>query len=61
MFFYLDAFKSQIKKIQDKFRYQILLRVKLSHADEIENEVFTKVNELVKGNVFIEINPQNLS
>ena len=58
---YLDAMKSPIKKIQDKFRYQILLRVKLSHADEIENEVFDKVNRLVKGNVFIEINPQNLS
>lgn len=58
---YLDAMKSPIKKIQDKFRYQILLRVKLDHADEIENEMFEKVNKLVKGNVFIEINPQNLS
>lgn len=58
---YLDAMKSPIKKIQDKYRYQIMLRVKLGHADEIENEVYNRVDKNVKSNVFIEINPQNLS
>ncbi len=58
---YLDAMKSPIKKIQDRYRYQIMLRVKLDRADEIENEVFEKVDKLTKSNVFVEINPQSLS
>ncbi len=58
---YLDAMKSPIKKIQDKYRYQIMLRVKLEKADQIENEVFELVKNNTKNNVFIEINPQSLS
>lgn len=58
---YLDAMKAPIKKIQNKYRYQILLRVKLEQADQIEEEVFGVANKIVKNNVFIEINPTNMS
>lgn len=58
---YLDAMKSPIKRIQDKYRYQIMMRLKLDKADEIEDRVFSIVDGLAKTSVFFEINPQNLS
>ena len=58
---YLDAMKAPIKKIQNKFRYQILLRTKLDKADEIEEKVFEVANKIVKNNVFLEVNPTNMS
>lgn len=58
---YLDAMKSPIKRIQDKYRYQIMMRLKLNKADEIENEVFKIVDRASKTSVFFEVNPQNLS
>ena len=58
---YLDAMKSPIKRIQDKFRYQIMIRMKLDHADEIERKAFEIVDKASKTSVFFEVNPQNLS
>lgn len=58
---YLDAMKSPIKRIQDKYRYQILMRLKNECADKIEDEVYKIVSQVSKASVFIEINPQNLS
>ena len=58
---YLDAMKSPIKRIQDKYRYQIMLRLNLESADEIEQKIFEIVDKNVKNSVFFEINPQNLS
>lgn len=58
---YLDAMKSPIKRIQDKYRYQIMMRFKLPKADEIENDVFEIVDKSSKTSVFFEVNPQNLS
>ena len=58
---YLDAMKSPIKRIQDKYRYQIMMRLKLENADKIEEEVFNIVDKNSKTSVFFEINPQNLS
>lgn len=58
---YLDAMKSPIKRIQNKFRYQILMRVKLEKADEIEEKVFDIANKTSKNGVFLEINPTNMS
>ena len=60
-FVYLDAMKSPIKRIQDKFRYQIMMRLKMQYADLIEDEVFKIINKSSKENVYFEINPQNLS
>ena len=58
---YLDAMKSPIKRIQNKYRYQIMMRLKLDKADEIEERVFEIVDNASKTSVFFEINPQNLS
>lgn len=58
---YLDAMKAPIKRIQDKYRYQIMMRLKLEKADEIENKVFEIVDKNAKEGAFFEINPQNLS
>ncbi len=58
---YLDAMKSPIKRVQDKYRYQIMMRLKLEKADEIEEECFNIVNSAAKTSVFFEVNPQNLS
>ncbi len=58
---YLDAMKSPIKRIQDKYRYQIMMRLKLDHADEIEARAFEIVDRASKTSVFFEVNPQNLS
>lgn len=58
---YMDAMKSPIKRIQDKYRYQIMLRFKLARADEIENDVFEIVDKTSKTSVFFEVNPTNLS
>lgn len=60
-FVYLDAMKAPLNKIKNKFRYQIMMRVKLSKADEIERKVFESVDEKCKSSVFFEINPNNLS
>lgn len=59
---YFDAMKSPIKKIMDKYRYQIMLRYKLKNADNIEKEIFEIVDKTAsKSSVFFEVNPQNLS
>ncbi len=58
---YMDAMKSPIKRMQNKFRYQILMRVRLEYADEIEKDLFEIVDKASKNSVFFEINPQNLS
>ena len=58
---YLDAMKSPIKRLQDKYRYQIMMRLNLSKADEIEKKIYEIVDKNVKNSVFFEINPQNLN
>lgn len=58
---YMDAMKSPIKRIQDKYRYQIMLRLNLEHADEIEQKIFEIVDKNTKNSVFFEINPLNLN
>ena len=58
---YLDVMKAPITKVQNKFRYQILMRVKLAVADKVENDAFEIVDTLSKNSVFFEINPTNMS
>ena len=58
---YLDAMKSPIKRLQDKYRYQIIMRLKLEKADEIEDEIFKIIDKNADISVFFEVNPQNLS
>ena len=58
---YLDAMKSPIKRLQDKYRYQILMRLENDCAQNVEEDVYKIVSKVSKTSVFFEINPQNLS
>ena len=61
--YYLEAMSSPVKRIQNKYRYQILMR----YNTTLHNEVIQKIYNLVDENkdkkisVFVEINQQNLS
>ena len=62
-FLYCEAMKSPLSRIQKKYRYQILLRFKLTH----EQQIIDKIYEILDGikmqgiQAFIEINPSNMS
>lgn len=60
-FVYLDAMKSPVKRIQNKFRYQILIR--LNKNSQILNKISDIVlqNQIKNVTMFLELNPQNLS
>ena len=62
-FVYLGVMKSPIGRIQNKFRLQVLMRIKPERADEITNELFNIADNMDKNKatIFVEINPQNLS
>lgn len=62
-FVYLGVMKSPIGRIQNKFRLQVLMRLKPKHSDEITDKLFSLADSIdTKGtSVFVEINPQNLS
>ena len=62
-FIYLEAMNSPIKRIQNKYRYQILMRYKLNAHQKIIKEIYSQVNEKKYKNIsiFVEINSQNLN
>ena len=63
-FIYLGAMKSPLGRIQNKFRYQILTRFNRNLHDDMVNfigDVVRKQRTPKNVNVFVEINPQNLS
>lgn len=60
-FIYMDAMKSPLKKLQNKYRYQVIIRLKKDRADEIEKEIFDCTLDAPKSSVFFEINPSNMS
>lgn len=62
-FVYLGVMKSPIGRIQNKFRLQILMRIKPEKEQEITDKLFELADSIKKSNVtiFVEINPQNLS
>ncbi len=61
-FRFFGCMKAPLKKLQNKFRYQILMRI-LPGRDDIINRVFTETDKYNNGAVsaYIEINPNNLS
>ena len=61
-FVYHDIMKSPINRIQNKFRYQILMRIKCNH-EEIIKEIYKIINMNYNKDVscFVEINPTNLN
>ena len=62
-FIYLGVMKSPIGRIQNKYRIQILLRIKPDNEDVITKRLFeiTEMNKQTGVSAFIEINPQSLS
>ena len=58
---YFSAMKSPVKRIQTKYRMQILMRIK-DNQDKITSKVYEIVDKyhLPKVSVFVEINPNNL-
>lgn len=62
-FYYLDAMKSPVGRIQRKFRYQILIRIDVKNQDELIKRIYEICDKQknAKVSVFVEINPQSLS
>lgn len=62
-FIYLGVCKSPIGRIQNKYRYQVLMRLRLDNFDKIMQRIFDLANKIKNPNVacFVEINPTNLS
>ena len=62
-FVFCNAMKCPKKRIQNKYRYQILMRFYSKNADEIISKIYN-ICDIVKKkdvSVFVENNPQNLS
>ena len=62
-FVYLGVMKSPIGRIKNKFRLQVLMRIKPEHEQIITDKLFELADNIEKNGttVFVEINPQNLS
>lgn len=62
-FIYINAMKCPVKKIQNKTRYQILMRIAKNNYTKIRNLIYNIDKNVKDKNVtsFVEINPQNLS
>lgn len=62
-FIYYDVMKSPISKIKNKYRYQILMRIKNSNKEKTINQIYNicdlNANNYVQ--TFVEINPSNLT
>ena len=55
--------RSPIKRIESRFRFQILMRIEVGKTDEITESVYAVINaNKTRGvSVFAEINPQSMS
>ncbi len=62
-FIYLGVMKSPMGRIQDKYRYQILMRIKNNNSDEIIKKIYEEVDQtkFKDVSIFVEINPTSLS
>ena len=62
-FVYLNVMKCPVKRIQNKFRYQILMRIAKKHYTNIRDLIYNIDRKLKQKDIisFVEINPQNLS
>ena len=60
-FVYLDAMKSPVGRVKNKFRFQVLMRV--VNWEKIRKQVYALCDNEKdsKISLFVEINPQNLS
>lgn len=62
-FAFVAGMKSPIKRIENKYRYQIMVRLALNKATETLKQIYAIANEQDKKNVsiFVEVNPQNMN
>ncbi len=62
-FIFLQKMRSPIKRIESRFRFQILMRIEVGKTDEITESVYAVINaNKTRGvSVFAEINPQSMS
>ena len=62
-FIYMQAMKAPVKRIQSKFRYQILMRIRPERKDYLTEKIFQIADDAAnkKTTIFAEINPQNLN
>ena len=62
-FYYLEGMKSPVTKIKNKYRYQILIRLKLNNCDKIINKIYEIIDKNYSKNIstFVELNPLSLS
>ncbi len=62
-FVYLNAMKCPVKRIQNKFRYQILMRIVQKDYTKIRDLIYNIDRNLKHKDIisFVEVNPQNLS
>lgn len=61
-FIYMGAMKSPVARIQKKYRYQIIMRIKKEYADDVMQDVYEIMDkERIAGvSVFSELNPSNM-
>ncbi|MBO7214858.1 MAG: primosomal protein N' [Clostridia bacterium] len=61
-FIYFDKMKSPVKKIKNKYRFQVLARIRDNYED-IENEFYKIANGLISRKVlcYLEVNPSSTS
>lgn len=62
-FLYIQAMKSPMGRIQNKYRYQIIARIRRRREDEIIAKFYGVIdaNKFRQVSVFAEINPQNMA
>lgn len=62
-FLYIQAMKSPVGRIQNKYRYQIIARIKRKNEDRIIAKFYDVIdnNKFRQVSVFAEINPQNMA
>ncbi len=62
-FLFLEGMKSPITKIKNKYRYQILVKLRLDNSEKMIDEIYRVLDKFVLKDVstFVEINPLNLS
>ena len=62
-FYFLEAMKSPVNKIKNKYRYQVVMRFANSISDEVIQEIYKNLDEIKsnKISVFVETNPLSLS
>ena len=62
-FYFLEAMKSPVSKIKDKYRYQIVTRFSVDKSKEITDYIYTLLDKYAgaKASIFVEVNPMSLS